>query len=510
MHLIKIFSIAAIPLIATLLVMSYHKAAGSALDKTVKQTPAYYHTIAGSTLDKIVKQTPAFNHYIIQIDNLSAAPPITLTSLGIRPANLFLQALLAPLCGNQSASTLPDEGLFQFNLEHDQIADFIEKEASSSKSISFSFKNFPSKIAIGNRGYATALDIFGRREYQISYQEVQEILKSQRIYVSKWLPLDFYIGLKQAMKSANLITLPGTDSYPFRLRELKEAQTFPIISEYLAQVAVNPSKYGFNSLEDFNHLLELTIYQIGSMVVKSEDYRLFIDEKGKILERHIGTKDSIRLLSACGIRAITSVKTKAEVNHSIMVEAFKTALVAAEDGMVLFPAVGMGVWGGNPDLYWRAFLEAVIASNGSFDAIFVNPGHGPTPSRWGKEFAGKRGEEFATFLASYKMKYANDSSTFEKLNKIQDLHGLKTDLMQLAYRLKKAFPDKTVSLFNASNPDVTLGYHVGEYVNSISIGNSTEENYTAMGSNGLCFETITRVHEDPKRLFQVSEVDGHK
>lgn len=386
---------------------------------------------------------------------------------------------------------------------------FIEKEAKTAKSISFSSKSIPSKIALAGRGYAKAQDIFGNREHQISYKEVLETLKSQRIYVSKFLPLDFYIGLKQAMKAAEIILLPGFDGHPPLLKEFRDGNAIPALSDYLTKVTTNPTGYGFASPEHFNQLLDLTIYQIGSMVVKSEDYRIFIDEHGKILERHVGDRDNIRLLNACGIRGLSSAKTKADANHPIMAETFKTALVAAKDGMVLFPAVGMGVWGGNPNVYWKAFLDAVIASDDSFDAIFINPGHGPTPGLWGKEFAGKKGEEFEAFLSAYKTRYANDKSAFDKLNKIQNLHALKTDLLQLAHHLKKAFPEKTVSLFNASDPDVTLGYHVGEYINTMFIGNTTEENYTAMGTNGLCFETITRVHQDPERLFQVSEIDGH-
>jgi hypothetical protein len=57
------------------------------------------------------------------------------------------------------------------------------------------------------------------------------------------------------------------------------------------------------------------------------------------------------------------------------------------------------------------------------------------------------------------------------------------------------YPDRVVSLLNASDPDVTLGFHVGEYVNNFPHCSTTEENYTAIGTNGLCFEDISGVHE---------------
>jgi len=78
-----------------------------------------------------------------------------------------------------------------------------------------------------------------------------------------------------------------------------------------------------------------------------------------------------------------------------------------------------------------------------------------------------------------------------------------SDLLQLSYNLKIQFPDETVSIFNASDPDVTLGYHVGEYTNNFPHTSTTEENYTAMGTNGLCFEHITQVHEDNNRIFSL-------
>jgi hypothetical protein len=60
-----------------------------------------------------------------------------------------------------------------------------------------------------------------------------------------------------------------------------------------------------------------------------------------------------------------------------------------------------------------------------------------------------------------------------------------------------------VSIFNASDPDVTLGNHVTEYMNNRPHGApTTEEHYSMMGTNGLCFESITDVHRHPERIIQ--------
>ncbi|MGE0199045.1 MAG: hypothetical protein AB7S94_09860, partial [Simkaniaceae bacterium] len=64
------------------------------------------------------------------------------------------------------------------------------------------------------------------------------------------------------------------------------------------------------------------------------------------------------------------------------------------------------------------------------------------------------------------------------------------------------FPDRVVALQNASDPDVTLGYHVGEYVNNLSHPSTTEENYSAIWSNCLNFERHTGVLNNSLRIIQ--------
>jgi hypothetical protein len=164
----------------------------------------------------------------------------------------------------------------------------------------------------------------------------------------------------------------------------------------------------------------------------------------------------------------------------------------------------MGVWGGDPDLYWRAFLAAVIRGGAPFERIFVNPGHQTT--RTGGPFNGYSGEEFQIILDETirRCEASGDHLAVANLRKIVNLFDRKTDVVHLSSQLKAAYPDRIVSLFNASDPDVTLGNHVGEYVNRLGGAPTTEENYTALGTNGLCFEGITGVHADPLRVVQAA------
>jgi hypothetical protein len=111
-------------------------------------------------------------------------------------------------------------------------------------------------------------------------------------------------------------------------------------------------------------------------------------------------------------------------------------------------------------------------------------------------YRGYRGEEFAQILDEYQIRYPRNLN----LRKIANLFDQKTDLLLLARNLKKACPERIVSLFNASDPDVTLGSHVGEYVNNIGHSPTTEENFAAAGTSGLGFEDITGVLADPTRI----------
>ncbi len=477
----------------------------------------------GPYVEEIVDRTPKFNDYKIDLpkdkpisENLK---DLVLTGLSIRPSNLFFQSMLGTLTGGKPVTTMPGESpkLFAFEIDHAAIADHIQKKSKTNEVVKFS--------ALGVKAQALTKDadlqeieledVLGKNEYQISYKEVQETLDSQKIYVSSLLPLEFYRGFKAAMQKDEVVELRfirnrnGTieSARPAKLNDLlTESKGNVEVARYLNAVKNQPLKFGFKSINDFNQLLALTTYQIGSMVVKSEDFHVFVDGDGKIIKRNVGDQDAIRLLNACGIRPEGGLPpSPLNVDQKIMKETFKTALAAAGSGMVVMPAVGMGVWGGNPEIYWTAFLEAVIESKISFDAIFINPNH--APSKW-PNYKGKMGEEFDLFFQKYVDNYAlksgSNPETIEKLKAVYNLRERKTDLVQLARELKKSYPSKVISLFNASDPDVTLGNHVGEYTNNMPHTTTTEENFTAMGSNGICFETITQVHKHLDRLFQVA------
>lgn len=439
----------------------------------------------------LLQQAPAFNGY--KIGQGTSYPDTSLTSLSIRPANLFYRALLG-----RNAVTPPGGPLFAFNQPHDKIRKQIFS-AKPQEIVSFSAQGVPAKIHSRARGTTEVTDLsalHGDAAYRVSYGELQSTLASQKIFVAPLLPVPFYRAFKEAMLKDGIVVLPGNDRTPLKVSQIQSKQCRALV----AQAVKNFQKYGFQTKQHCLDILDLTLYQLGALVVKSEDFRIFIDGNGKILERNSGDLDAIRLINACGIRGILSTPRTNIDNQSIMKQTFQTALMAAESGFVIFPAVGMGVWRGDPDLYWRAFLTAVVHSNSAIERIFVNPNHQTT--LYGR-YQGCKGEEFRAILSEYRKLYAHDSKALANLAKIIDLDDRQTDVVQLARLLKKTYPDKSVSLFNASDPDVTLGNHVGEYVNNLDHCSTTEENYTALGTNGLCFETITGVHQDPRRVISV-------
>jgi hypothetical protein len=447
-------------------------------------------------LQAVLDKTPEFNGYTIDLPD---GKQTVLTGVSLRPSNLFFEELFK---GSLIKTNLPgSHELFRFTCPQRKVREYLydklEKEPEGMAAFSAEGKRGQAVV----KGTKKTVDIedlgtvFGNNTYRISYKEIIDTLESQRIYLSPMLPLPFYCGLKIAMKEDGIVTLPGTDREPLLLSELKEN-----IGKFLAKVRLNPESYGFSSKEAFEQLCEMTLYQIGSMVVKSEDFHIFTDGKGKILERQVGQKDAVRLINICGIRGVHSSKTPKDVNKTIMTNSFKTALVAAEDGFMVLPAVGMGVWRGDPNLYWQSFLDALLVSNDKVEKIFVNPGHKASIAG---DYEGSTGEEFQKILNGYYAKYKDQPEMLGKLDKIVNLHGLNRDIAQLSLNLKEAYPEKTISIVNASDPDVTLGYHVGEYVNNYPHVPTTEENYTAMGTNGLCFEGITNVLNFMARLISV-------
>jgi hypothetical protein len=451
-----------------------------------------------SGLKTLIQQAPRFSGY--ETSYSLKGKKVALTGVSIRPANLFFEALFQ---SGSIQTTLPGSGqLFAFNEPPEAVREFLRKQALSrpNEPVSFSAKSKSGYVALDHsfrQKIADLSDIFGSNTYQMTYQEIWETLNSQEIFLSPLLPLPFYQKLKTAMRLDNIVTLPGNDHDPVVLQSLEESECYPHLRDLCLCMKQSPDQLGL-SKEQVEWLSHLTLYQIGTLIVKREDYHVFVDEHQKILARLSRQNDAIRLISACGIRALAF--TDPRWNREIVKTMFKTCLAAAETGLAIFPAVGMGVWGGDPDLYWRSFFDAIIESDVCLDAIFVNPGHQKSPSG---RYAGCRGEEFESILKEYLKRFAADDKTSIKLKKICNLFSFQTDIIQFARRLKKQYPEKRVSLVNASDPDVTLGFHVGEYVNNCPHISTTEENYTAMGTNGLCFETISGVHD----LYRIRQVD---
>lgn len=437
-------------------------------------------------IQEVLARTPPFRGY--QLGAGSRYPDLLL-AYNPRPANLFFEALLGPNPTTQPGSM----ELFAFRQPQEAIRHRIFMQDPG---VQVAFTAAGKRGRAGAREVADLGEVFGNALFRMSYGEIQQTLESQKIFVSPMMPLRFYQALKQALIQDGVVTLPGERRGPVRFSET----VLPNCQRLIGEVRRDFARFGFVDAGEAESLINLTFYQMGALVVKREDFRVFLDGSGKIRERNIGENDAIRLINACGIRGIHA--TPSPANRHIVREAFSTALLAAESGFVVFPAVGMGVWGGDPDLYWRAFLGAVMHGGAPFERIFVNPGHQTT--RTGGPFNGYSGEEFQIILDETirSCETAGDHLAVANLRKIVNLFHRKTDVVHLSSQLKAAYPDRIVSLFNASDPDVTLGNHVGEYVNHVGGARTTEENYTALGTNGLCFEGITGVHADPLRVVQ--------
>jgi hypothetical protein len=454
-------------------------AIGRALTTSRAVTNSTLEGLDANVLEAL-RKTPAFKDYSIKFAPGSRYEGAVLGSGSLRPSNFFFSKLFER---SGITTTLPRSGrLFAFEQSHGFIRNYIASQ-DPNRVVDVSARGFSGDVRLKNGRTIPCrfTDIYGDKTYQISLGEIQQMLASQKIFLAPELPVRFYKGLKAAMLSDRIITVPDA--------KLRNATT-PNVRHFLQQVETNPLAYGFNSLGQYHGLKELTFYQIGSLVVKTEDYRTFVDGNMKIKQRRVGENDAINLINACGIRP--SGAGRDPHNDPIIIKSmFNTALASARSGDLIVPAVGMGVWGGDPNDYWRGFLDAVAQNGSSLEHIFVNPRHQPTRSG---VFTGAQGEEFQTLLDMY-ISTCQDPRASQNLRKIVNLYDTKQDVMQLAVNLKKnSSANHRVSLINASDPDVTLGYHVGEYVNNSDIGKTTEENDTAMGTNGLCFEGITNIH----------------
>lgn len=460
--------------------------------------------ILSAELKEAVEKTPEFQGYCFGAD-----PAKALTELSTRPANLFYEGLF----DGKDPTTQPGSG---------QHLAFLPSAIEARKRIDAQPDD--RVISVSAKGKGHVEPYLGKNTFEISVKEVKEMLDSHQIWVSSLLPEKFYLAMKGALKKDGVVMLPGNDAKVATLKEILN-QTYATppsgfskwlgnqppkgnlyhFQNLLKEVDRNPLSFGFGeegALFPFEELKELTVYQVGSMVVKSEDYHHLVEDGYRLASRKVGDKDAVKLISASGIRGFfktARIKGNAhhEIDQKIMKHTFQAAFKAIGKGVAVFPAVGMGVWGGDPGIYWGAFFDALVEEENALEHIFVNPRHQVTRSG---PHQGADGSEFALLLETYRKKHPNNAN----LNKIVNLYDRKTDLFLLAKNLKKASPDMEVALFNASDPDVTLGIHVGEYVNGIGCGSTTEENFAAAGTSGLGFEDITRVLDSPDtRVHQV-------
>lgn len=479
--------------------------------------------------------TPYFNRY--QIGGFEA---LTVTGVSKRPSDLFLEALFGGIVSEQPNS---GKSLFGFVKPHKEL---IEKlyQHSAHTLIRFSANNaYGYAIAKGQRynldrglglkGYLS--DLYGEATVEFSIAEIQAVLNSQKIYTSPELPVKFYVDLVSAMRRDCIqrdyhleehqhhFTLDGNDEQPYMLSQLKDMNIYPNTGGFLRDVetelqvdtrhksvtktAAPQNSYGFKFKDDYLFLLNSTLYQIGSMVVKSADNYLLVDGDMKLRPRKAGDNDLLKQIDLSGIRGFHSYSTNS--NKQIMTSAFSSALLAAGTGYITLPAVGMGVWGGDPAVYWPALLDAIVLAGNNIKEIFINPSH-QTASSVDPKLNLKNGEEFASLLFQYIEEQGKIGNVQGILNlaKITNLIDTNKDIYQLAYHLKKQFPNEQVSFVNASDPDVTLGGCTGMYALRCPHIPTTEENLAVITTGLLQHLNRSITYKNPSKVLQTQVVDG--
>lgn len=438
--------------------------------------------------------TPKFQGYEITLPHSHPCKGAGVLSTSLRPANFLIDAFFKGSSINVTKpGPWPSAKLFAFTTPLHQVAKFIADKAEQSPEeiISFSANGYSGTMdghLIPNLG-----EIYGSKISSFSRKEIKRIVDSQQIFLARYMPLSFYKGLKEAMAQDGIVMLPSCS-----LEEIRSMHCYL----FLNQVAKNPLNYGFQSNKHFSAFKKLSLYSLGAMVVKSQHFHVLANAHGKIIPRSPNASDQIELIDLCGLRDQHVSPLSCTDKQKLMKETFKAALLASGEGLVLFPAVGMGVWGGDPAIYWNALCKAIEETDVPLKWIGVNPGHAPTPR--GK-YKGKTGSEFQEVLTEHikAAKLRKDFHSLARLRKVYNLQRSGKDIVQLARSLKLRYPEWKVSLINASDPDVTLGNHVGEYTNVISRKcTTTEENYTALGTNAFCFEGITQIQNKANQIFQ--------
>jgi hypothetical protein len=318
---------------------------------------------------KAVEETPVFNAY-----SFSRSPHTHLTDIGKRPANLLYKALF----GGSDPTTQPGSGaLFAFSDGAKRARDHL---FGFWRSATFSLSAKGESSLVWQNGNAPEkkdlTQYLGENTFNISIEEVQALLKSQRVHLPRFLSNDFYLGLKQALKKDGIVILPGSDRNPLTIQDVLDAE-YPEPTTYQKLFGINPSPenkalyftqqffktdprakdHTFARQGQFN---SLSLYQLGAFVVKSEDYYCLVENGYGLAQREVGDRDALRLISISGIRGFATHDDH-ELDRMIMKSAFSSALASTgRRGYVVLPAVGMGVWGGDPDVYWRSFFDAVV------------------------------------------------------------------------------------------------------------------------------------------------------
>ena len=344
-------------------------------------------------LQKAIQATPQFTGY-----GFASRSDTKLRNLSIRPLNLLLEALF----GADPTTQPGTRHLYAFTKPLKEIRKLIfAKKRDEVIDVSAVGK----KAQHISKGAVDLKDYLGDKTYSISAGEIQDMTLSQKAYVSPLIPKAFYLGMKEAFKRDQVVELPGREGALVTMEGLSTSPKH--IGAFLQRVKANPARWGFvnnGTMLSFDQVRALTLYQVGAMILKTEDYRCLVGEGYKIKERKVGEKDAILLISASGIRGFAETRSipgneQHEIDFKIMKETFKASLKAAgKDAIIVFPAVGMGVWGGDPEIYWRAFLDAVVESGNDASSILINPNHQKTP--YGR-YSGCAGEEFAEILDSY-------------------------------------------------------------------------------------------------------------
>jgi hypothetical protein len=512
--------------------------------KSEKEPVPFPGVVVRSPFDHALYRTSTFKGY-----RFADYSNLTLTGMSVRPADMFLEAVF----GSNKVPQPGTAALFHFKQEDGTLKTLESLDPTKVFKFSAQGKKGIGRLNVEGQEYHSQdiSEVYGDGEVEVSAAEIRKMLGSFKIYTP--LPLNFFIGLKEAMRIDMLNTgntnqiLPGTDAAPLLLSELRTR--YPETDKFLrkieaalkvqesreaehtrklqyliavlgngkgAEIRENDSdvgkktsgrtkapvnEYGFAFVEDYTELLNYTLYQIGSLVVRSADNIIFVDGDMRLRPRKAGENDMVRQIDLSGIRGMLAAKTPKEYNQRILKRAFMSAFAAGEKGKIIFPAVGLGVWGGDPDVYWRAFLDATIAAENHFQDIYVLPSHQATERSRNGFFVGATGNEFELLLEEYRNTYKKDGRALAKLRKVQIYFD--KDILQFAQRLKEHFPDECISYVNASDPDVTLGFCTGMYVLNWPHFPTTEENFAAASAGLLMHLLRDTAFKEFKRVVHV-------